>query len=106
MSGRQKRRVRRPPEIRRDQLLRSAIALAAVSNYRRLTRDAIAQSCDVTSRLVNYYFRDMVSFRNEIIQTAITLRVYPVIAQGIVDDHPACWDLPLAVRQEVMRFYA
>ena len=59
MAGAKRNRAQRtPPEIRREQLLRTALPIFAEVGYSSATLQAIGEGAGVTPNLINHYFPD------------------------------------------------
>ncbi|MCB2411394.1 TetR/AcrR family transcriptional regulator [Demequina sp. TTPB684] len=50
---------RLPPQVRREQILDTAMEMLAERGYRGLTMKAVATRCGLTAPAVTYYFKDM-----------------------------------------------
>lgn len=83
-------------------ILNAALKLAAKTRYDRVTREAVAAAADVAAGSVNYYFGDMANLRKEMIQEAIKLENWTVVAHALMDKHPATADLSASQRAAAM----
>ena len=90
--------LRLRPDRRRAAILNAAMRLAETGGYNNLTHDAVAREAGVTRPLVSLYFPGS-DLRNEVMRKAVICRVLRVVAQGLLDNHPAALEAPVEVRQ-------
>lgn len=82
----------------RSRVLATALELAATHRYDTITRGQLASAAGVATGSVNYYFTDMAGLRDAVMAEAIEGGHYGVVAQGLVDRHPAVMAAPAEVR--------
>ncbi len=82
----------------RNKVLATALELAAKHRYDRLTRGMVASAAGVATGSVNYYFTDMDGLRDALMAEAVATGHSEVVAQGLVDRHPAVMAAPADVR--------
>lgn len=91
---------------RREQLLRTAVGLAAKGDYTALTRAEIAQAAGCSTALVTHYFETVTQLRRAIIRRAVKDRVLPVIAQGLAKRDPHAKKAPDDLKQAAVKSLA
>ena len=74
--------TRLEPEIRKEQILTAAVALAIESHYMLVTQSEIAETLGISPSLVLAYFGTMNELRYAIIRKAIDTGVEQVILQA------------------------
>ena len=94
------------PQKRRDEILKIAVDLAVIYGLQSLTRDQIAENARVTGALITHYFYSMPLFRREIMQYAITNRILPVVAQGLLVRNSLVMAAPVELRKEAIQHMA
>ena len=77
-------RNRLEPDQRKQDILDAAMLLSIENNYATITKQQIADKCDISPSLINTYFNDMDGMRQAIMKEAIHLSVSSIIAQGVV----------------------
>lgn len=82
------KRKRLKPDIRKENILKAALKLAAVGNYLVVTRDEIAKAVGVTGPALQYHFGTMARLRNELMRYAVRHRHPRVVAQGLATRNP------------------
>lgn len=73
------------PELRRDQILKTAVTIAGSVGYNKITRELIANHLDISVGLINRYFGTMPNLKRDIMRSAIKNEILPVIAQGLAN---------------------
>ena len=83
-------------EGRKEQILWQFFKLAARGNYMRVTRREIARACDVSDTAISYHMGTMEELRWALIGWCVHQSMHgspdemaPVLAQAILDKHPA-----------------
>ena len=83
--------ARLPAPDRACHLLRTAVTVAAATNWATLTREAVAAAAGVSPALVSARLGDAAQMRRSVMRAAVRDRVLPVVAQGLaVKDWVAC----------------
>lgn len=83
---------------RRDQLLAIACELAETTHFRQVSRGQLAERAGTATGNVSRVFGTMDQMRSDLIEYAITHKRLTVVAQAIIDKHPAVNDLAEDVR--------
>lgn len=76
------------PDVRKEQILDTALILAAAGNYVKVTRDAIAKELGVSSTTIQYHFGTMDKLRRAIMRRAIKNSNAHVVLQGLASNDP------------------
>ncbi len=76
--------TRLKPEVRREEILASALSLAAVRGYVNITQECIADSAGLSASAIHYHFGTMDRLRCELMQYAVRVGNAVVVAQGLV----------------------
>lgn len=76
---------------READLLTAALDHAAAVGYRNVTREALAQRCNVSAGTISRYFGSMDQLRGRIMRAAVAKGHVDIIAQGLAAGDPlAC----------------
>lgn len=96
------KQTRLKPEIRKDELLAAAVALAADIGYTQITREQVASAAGVTPNALSYHFNTMPQFRRELMRFAVRRRNALVVAQGLAlrDPHAMRADEDLKIQAQ------
>lgn len=97
---------RKAPEVRKDEILAAAIALAACAHYAQVTRDQIGARIGVTGTAVQYHFGTMRQLRTAIMRSAVKragvdsddTTALRVVAQGLLAKEPHAMRASAGVR--------
>ena len=76
------------PELRRAHILNTAVDMAKVDGYQRITRDGLAKKANVSSGLVTRYFNTMSQLRRSIVRASVQREVLEIIAQAVLSNDP------------------
>lgn len=79
---------RLPPNIRRLLLLDDAVEYARKIGYLKLTRERVAQHCDMTAPIISHYFGSMDGLKSAIMKVAVDDGIPEIVAYGLLIDHP------------------
>lgn len=92
--------------VRVEELITSALGLAAVVGYQQVTREAIAECCGVSCGTISRYFGTMTNMRRTLMRQAVTRGVVPIIAQGLAagDQHARAADQ--ALKSQALEYLA
>lgn len=90
-------------EARRRALLTAALQEAETVGYQNITRRAVASRAGVANGAVNHEFGTMVDLRDALMNEAVSLRLLPIVAQGLASGHPAARNAPADLRNEAAR---
>jgi AcrR family transcriptional regulator len=96
------KQVRLKPEVRRDDILAAAFALAAKGHYQHLTRNQVAEAAGISGPAVLYHFKSMDKLRKAIMRAAIAREFLPVVVQGVVAHDPLARGLPGDLKARAM----
>jgi len=82
-------KTRANPEIRKTQILNSALQLSIDKGYKNVTRADVATRACISESLVSRYYSTMKQLQRAVIRTAVKQEILTIIAQGLVmnDDH-------------------
>lgn len=75
--------------VRKEQILDTALILAAAGNYKTVSRNAIAAELGVTGTTVQHHFATMDQLRRAIMRRAVNNSNAAVVLQGLVAKDPA-----------------
>jgi AcrR family transcriptional regulator len=87
------------PEVRKEELLDAALALAKKHGYQNVTRNQIAEKVACAPSLIHHYFNTMNQLRRAIISAAIHQKEFTVLAQGLAAKEPKALAAPIALRE-------
>ncbi len=82
----------------RQSILKAALDLASKQRYDRVTKADIAARAGCGTGTVNKYFKDMPGLRDAVMAEAVATGQHDVVAQGLVDRHPAVMAAPEGAR--------
>lgn len=82
------------PKIRKNQILDTAISLAAESHYMLVTQDEIANILNISKSLILTYFYTMDELRYDIVQKAIDTDNIQIINQARATGHKLAHTVP------------
>lgn len=76
---------------READLLQAALLYASDVGYRSVTREALAERCNVSAGTISRYFGSMDQLRTSIMRAAVAKGVVEIVAQGLAAGDPlAC----------------
>ena len=78
-------KLRVDPALRKDHILKAAIAVAITKGYNKVTRDDVAESAGVSMGLITHYFTNMNQLRRDIMRTAVKRGIAEIVAQGLTN---------------------
>lgn len=85
-----------------QRILDAALELAALGRYDKLTRREIADAASVSPGRVSLLAGDMDGIRDAIMKAAVAGGNAAVVAQGLVDQHPAALAAPEDLKTEAL----
>jgi len=95
--------MRLKPEIRKEQILVAAIAVAArPGGWNKLSREAVAREAECSDSLISVHFGTMVAFKRTIMRAAIKGTILPVIAQGIAAGDKSAIKAPADLKSKAL----
>lgn len=86
----------------RDHILTAALQCAERDHYRTMTRGDVAREAHCAPTLVTYYWPWQL-MAGAVMRAAVARRCLRVIAQGLVDRHPAALRAPESLRRAALR---
>ena len=86
-------KIYKPTAERLQQLLEAACVLAEQSNYRNIRRHHLSAACSTSDGNVSRVMGSMNNMRSALIEYAIKEGRHIVVAQAIIDRHPATNDI-------------
>lgn len=89
-------------EKRRQQILTAACDLAEHMNYREIRRHHLAEACQTAAGNISRVMGGMESFRNQLIDYAMKNERNTIVAQAIIDRHPAVECLSANARRKYL----
>ena len=89
---------------RYSQILQAVLDLAAQHGYKSVTRQMIADECDIRSSHIGYYFGTMDNVRDTIVRTAVASGRYDIAAQALPMEHPEVINAPEDVKREIIKY--
>ncbi len=88
------------PNIRKDQILLSAVNLALTEGYDRIQRDGVADAAGVSAGLVTHYFDNIETLHKAVLEKAIELRLHVILLQGLCIKDPIALKAPKDLIEE------
>lgn len=79
-------------DARAEQIMEAAVAVAQSEGFANLTRAAVAERARCSTALVNHYWGDFRLLRDHVMKVAVERELLAIIAQGMLDKHPAAMD--------------
>ena len=101
-----KRLSRLEPEVRREQILASAVSLARRKGYSKITRDGIAEAAKCSTGLVTSRFGTMTALRRDIMREAIRLEILEILAQGLASRDRHAMKAPQELKDKAVALLA
>jgi AcrR family transcriptional regulator len=96
------KQVRYGPAIRRAKVLAVALPLAVEKGYTNLTRDEIAEACQISGGTLQHHFGTIAALKSALVLYAMEKRCLPVIGQAVVARDPAVSGMPLTLRRRAL----
>lgn len=75
-------------EVRKEQILDTAIILAAAGHYTKVTREAIARELDISGPAIQHHFATMEQLKRDLMRRAVSNSHAGVVLQGLVANDP------------------
>lgn len=95
-------KMRKKPDVRREEIMREAVALAVSSGYLNFTASDLAFRAGVTRSAVHYHLGGMDRLRQAVVHRAVVDRVLPIIAQLVVARAPELSGVPADLQREAV----
>ena len=96
---------RKTSTVRRAEIHEAMLAVAEASDYRYMTREAVAAHVGVAAPLINAYVGGVEEMREHTVALAIRLGRLRVIAQAMAARHPAVQRLDFQTKLRAAREY-
>lgn len=80
------RAARTNPRTRKLQILNSAMYLASSVGHKNITRDSVAELCDIASSTVAKYYSTMSTLKLAVFKEAMRLEYMPVLQHCVMDE--------------------
>lgn len=93
-------------DVRKEQIVDAALAIARDFGFSCMIRDNIANKLGVSSPLIQHHFGTMKQLRRAVVRKAIQDKCLPVLAQLIALRDPLVADLDSTVREQAIRSLA
>jgi AcrR family transcriptional regulator len=87
----------------KDQILATAMRLAAKKGFRNVTRQDIATAAEVATGSVSYHFDTMRKLQAAMVLKAIEDKNLPVFTQALADGHPLALRAPVELKKAAGR---
>lgn len=94
------------PSLRRVQILSAAIDIATEVGLPNVTRGAVARQASVADSLVSYYFPSMRKLRESVMRAAVSRKLLPIIAEGLMRKDPIALSASANLRKKAARSLA
>lgn len=91
-----------PAELRRENLLETAAAVAEKIGFTEITYKAVAEAAGVHRTLVRKYFNTPSQLRREVMELAVRHENLIVLAQGIALDNEHAQAAPLELKEKAI----
>ncbi len=88
MTIEQKPVKRQLPHLRKEQILKAAVGVAARTGIMNLTRFKIAQAASVSPGLVSNYFGTMMDVQDAVMREAVKRSIVSIVSQGLATCNP------------------
>lgn len=95
-------RTRLAPEDRKRQIVAAACRIAAKQGFTHVTREAIADSANVSVGLVSHYCGGMDGLRKAVVDEAVRTKNVKLIAQALLVQDPAAKRAPPDLRRQAI----
>lgn len=76
-------RIRLDPDERKTQLLAAAVTIAGEKGFKKATRLAIAQHCNISKGLVSHHFGNREELRGALIEHAVKVKAVNILAGAV-----------------------
>lgn len=97
--------ARKKPEVRKAEILESALTVANRDGWINMTRDSVAEHAGVAIGLVNHYYGTMSQLKRAVMRAAITRGEYKILAQGVLAQDPVAIKAPGKMKKEAVSSY-
>jgi AcrR family transcriptional regulator len=90
------------PELRKDEILAAAVAVAVRDGLCGLRRDAVAVEAGVANGLVSRYFNTMNQLHRAVIRYAVHHEVLPIVAHALATGDTEARKAPDELKQRAL----
>jgi AcrR family transcriptional regulator len=87
---------------RKEDILAAALRLSARHGYMRVTREVIAEACNIAPSAVSYHYKTMAQLRRDVVRHAIQKRALAVVGQAIAAKDPHASRVPDDLRKAAL----
>ena len=91
------------PELRKEHILDTAVAVAKSTGYNKVTRDQVAEAAGVSPGLISRYFPAMKQLRSSIMRQAVRHEIPEIIAQGLAADDDRAKGAPSELKNKAVQ---
>jgi AcrR family transcriptional regulator len=91
-----------PPERRKKQILKAAVAVAIREGFAAMTREQVAARANVSGPLVSQYFTSMAELRDAVVRYALEHSIQRILGQAIAHGSPLVTELSQAARKKAL----
>lgn len=88
---------------RGQEILEAGVLLAQEIGLHGITRDGVAERARVSTALVNRYWGTIAQLKDKIVATAVERELLDILAQAILDKHPAALAAPRRLQERAAR---
>ena len=93
-------KTRTNPELRKEHILDTAVAVARSFGYNKITRDQVAEAAGVSPGLISRYFPAMAQLRKAVMRQAVRHEIPEIIAQGLAADDDRAKSAPSELKSK------
>lgn len=86
-------------DARAEQIMECAVLVSQEIGYANMTRAAVAERARCSTALVNHYWGEFRLLQDKVMKVAVERELLPIIAQGLLDKHPAALFAPRALQE-------
>lgn len=83
-------------------ILSTAMQLANLHGFGRVTRNMIADRAEIATGSVSYHWKDMKKLERAMVERAIETRNLKVLGQAVAAKHPATKDVDAELKRDAM----
>jgi AcrR family transcriptional regulator len=87
---------------RKAQILAKAVEIATTDGFGNVTKGKIAAELGISPQGVMYHWGTMHALLNAVMEKAIQMKIYPIIAHGLVMGHGVAVAAPAAIRTQAL----
>ena len=102
MNSKMSNMTRLKAAVRREQILKAAVAVAERDGLYRMTREQVALKAKVAAGLVNWYFGTMQQLRRAVMHHAVNHEILRIVAHGVINKDPQAMKAPENLRNAAL----